>query len=288
MSDERNLYISYLDEAKVEDKGPMRKYTIASMTASKKAYVEDIEQKWKIHRDTFGIPKGKDIHFTKIKHLLNQNPPVQRPHDPDWVRVFSDGTEIDFSKLHAFFLDSLTIIREAPFIVQITGLDWDSRHFCRNKDVREHVYFPPFITFREHMDLMGIYLLGGHLPPFHLNNIKITKLRYDGDVGLQERDDLKRAYHHTLTVGTRHFKAETAIRLFDEIRFIGKHEIGHDGVTHAGSEIIDLITTMAARDMWQIDTHKIKISVPGIGVIDPLPFIKPKILHAQKLQDFFC
>ncbi|MHA6533114.1 hypothetical protein [Paenibacillus sp. BAC0078] len=46
MSNEKNLYISYLDEAKIENKGPVRKYTIASMTAAKRDYVDDIEVKW--------------------------------------------------------------------------------------------------------------------------------------------------------------------------------------------------------------------------------------------------
>lgn len=257
------------------------------MTALKADYVDHIEQKWKSHRDTYGIPKGRVIHFTNIKHLLNPNPPPQRPHDPDWVSVFSNDTGIDYAKLYAFFNDSLAIIRDAPFIVQLTGLEYDSSHLCRQNNVKDQIYFPPFIAFREHLDLMGLYLLGLHQAPYNSNNIKITKLRYDGDVGLQERDDIKRAYHHTLTVGTRHFKAETAIKLFDEIRFIGKHEIGHEVVTHAGNEIIDLITTIAARDMWQIDTDKINIAVPNVGIIDPLPFIKPKILHAQKLKDFY-
>lgn len=280
-------YISYLDESKVEHRGPIRYYTIASMTASKEDYVQDIEVKWKAHRDNYNIPQGQDIHFTDIKHLLNPAT-TNRPHKPDCLALFSNAAGgVDYTKLHEFYSDTLQIIQQASFIIQLTGIKWDANHFCRRNNLKDKIYFPPFITFREHLDIMGLYLLGVHNAPYDSRNGKITKLRYDGDVGLQERDDIKRAYHQTMTVGTRHFKAETAIKLFDEVRFIGKGEIGYDGISHAGSEIIDFITTIAARDMWQIDTNMIPLNVPTIGAIDPLPVIKPKILHAQKIKDFY-
>lgn len=295
MSNNHNLCISYLDESKIVDNG-MQHYTIASMTARKVDYIQNIEVEWATLRNTYNIPDGQVLHFTDIKYLLNPNPKANRPYNPDLVAIFGDGSgNIDYCKLNNFFNDILSTISNLPFVVQITGFKSNPRHNIRqhgNRDFKSFIYFPPYIALREHLDLMAVYLLDLHHSAntrYNKRNKCITKLRYDGDVGLEERDDLKEAYHHSITLGTKHFKPEIIKTLFDEIRFIGKQEVAQTGpITHAGSEIIDFITTIAARNMWGLETNKIPIRVPNHAApIDPLPVINSKIVNQQKINDIY-
>jgi len=177
-----------------------------------------------------------------------------------------------------------------PFIVQATGFRWSPTHNIRlrgpNSYLTDRTFFPAYMTFREHLNLMSVYLLNLHTAPANKQNVGITKLRYDGDIGLGERDDLKEAYHHSISLGTRHFRSEVVRQLFDEIRFIGKHEVGQNtGVSHAGGEIIDFITSNITRYIWVTDLNKTTINVPGHPVIESLPVLTSKLINSQKFDD---
>ncbi|MBA4535542.1 hypothetical protein [Brevibacillus halotolerans] len=291
MSNNKELFISYLDESKIENipGQSARYYSIASMTASKSEYIEKIEQKWADLRKAFRIQNGMVMHFTDIKHLLNTAP--SRPHKAEWVKIFSDGGQINYPKLYKFYREILHIIDESPFVVMLTGVKWEPDHTIRglkkNKNLREQTYFTPYIAFREHLNLMSFYLLNLLNSTDSISYNRITKLRYDGDVGLGERDDIKEAYHHAITLGTRHFRPSIVKSLFDEIRFIGKNEVGSENITHAGNEIIDFITTIASRDMWSLEQEKIPLVVPGHEPIYPLAVIKKKIIKKQMFDDIY-
>lgn len=279
--------ISYLDESKI-DCGNVHYYTIASMTASKKTYIEEIETKWKALREKYSIPDGHDIHFTKLKHLLNRNPKRSSPHDPFWLSIFLGAGGIDYQKMFEFYKDALDVIATSEFIVQVTGCEWDQDHQCRKSLNNKYTFFPPYLTLREHLDLMALHLLGAQHNAFDTRKMRITKLRFYGDIDFRDRDDFKLAYHHTIIIGTRHVRPEFTLQLFDEIRFINKKEIAAGEITHCGSEIIDFMATILARDLWKQQQNRILLRFHGVGEIDPLPIMLPKVKDAQKIQDFYC
>ncbi|MCY9692097.1 hypothetical protein [Paenibacillus alginolyticus] len=278
-------YISYLDETKSEHTNP-RCYTIASFTATKTDYFEKIEPLWSKFRARFTIPDGQVLHFADIKQLLSIN---SRSHKPEWVRIFgSTITGINFSKLHAFFAELLQMLDKMPFVVQATGFEWNPLHNIRlrNPYLTDRTFFPAYITFRDHLNLMAVYLLNLHDSPYNKNIKGITKLRFDGDIGLGERNDLKEAYHHSISLGTRHFRAEVIRQLFDEIRFIGKNEVGHNtNINHAGSEIIDFILSYVTRYIWNRDSNKTQINIPGYAPLFPLSVLKNKLVNHQTTKD---
>lgn len=282
----QTLYISYLDETKVLDK-----YTIVSFTAKKSDYLGIIEPAWERFRSKYGIPVGQTLHFTDIKQLLNPN---TRSHKPQWTSVFGIGAHIDFPKLHDFFSELIDLLNRLPFVIQSTSMELDPTHNIRQRDVAlsPKTFFPAYTTFREHLNLMSVYLTKLDTSRYDGSNLGLTKLRYDGDIGLGERDDLKEAYHHAISLGTRHFRSELVRKLFDEIRFIGKDEVGHpvaNGATHAGSEIVDFMASNVARHIWGGELAKTKIIVPGhapgFPTIDPIPTVSTKLSSHQKIKD---
>lgn len=289
MNNANNLYITYLDEHKIEKPQFLSKYyTIVSVSAKKSDYISQIEVQWKSMRDRYNIPDGQIIHFAEVKFLLNQAAPQK--FKPTWKAIFDDGAGgIDYNKLYSFFFDILSIINNAPLIIQYTGLEINKNNQIRlDKGFKTNAYQPPYIAFKEHLNLMAVYLTGFHASNFQKSNLKITKLRYDGDLGFGERDDIKEAYHHVITLGTRHFRSEIAKQLFDEVRFIGKSEVGHAALSHAGNEIVDFISSFLSRDLWQIDTRNIPLRFPLASPkssLDPLPFILPKVINRQKISD---
>lgn len=289
MSLSDNLYISYLDEHKIEKPGNSSKYyTIVSVGAKKSDYISQIEVGWKSIREKYNIPDGQIIHFVEIKFLLNRA--ASHKFKPTWKAIFDDGAGgINYIKLYNFFFDILSFINNAPLIVQYTGIEINKNNKIRkDNNFKTKAYQPPYIAFKEHLNLMAVFLTGFHASSFQKSNLKITKLRYDGDLNFGERDDLKEAYHHVITLGTRQFRPEIVKQLFDEIRFIGKSEVGHIVLSHAGNEIVDFISSIVSRDLWQIDTGNIALRFPLASPqssLDPLPFIKPKVINYQKIRD---
>lgn len=292
--------ISYLDEAKIFNKGPTNSidhYTIVSITFERDYYVQVIEPDWQALRLKHGIPDGQALHFTDMRQLLVPGKPANK-YSPELLGIFSKtksntSTDLNYARVHAFFTDVVDFIKSHSFIIQATGIRYDKRGIIRNisnQYFKDSTYRPPYYALREHLNIMGIYLMslsaGTFNPKGHV--YLTTKLRFDGDVDLGERNDLREAFNHCISLGTRHFRPNFTKRIFDEIRFIGKSEVGNvSDVTHAGNEITDFITTIISRHIWNIDTHLIPVSITGMSPIDTLSAISPKLFNSQKIEDNF-
>ena len=288
-----NICITYLDESQMVDQATKEEYyTIASFTSLKENYINEIESKWSDLRRRYNIPDGLNIHFTDVKYLLESNP--RKPYKQEWVNIFKEsGSEnVDHLKVYQFLSDIITTLGEMEFSIHITGIKVDKEHIIRKQGnwLKNRSYQPPYIAFKEHLDLMVPHLLNLNTHSQEGMDKKSkwysTKLRYDGDVGLGERQDLKEAYHHAITLGTKHFRPEIINELYDEIRFIGKEEVSTGNeVTHAGSEIIDFIATIVSRNLWQRELERTKITLEGQPDLEPLSVITPKVIREQKLND---
>lgn len=84
----------------------------------------------------------------------------------------------------------------------------------------------------------------------------MTKLRCDGDGGLNHRSDYRLAFSEALLAGTKHFSPKAVQNCVDEIRFVGKSEIGRFGdedprriASHAGSDIVDFAAYYVGREL---------------------------------------
>lgn len=285
-----SLCMTYLDEFK-RLIGHTNYYTIVSVTAPMESYKEVFEKKWWEFRHKFNIPDGLTMHFTNIKHLLKTSVPDDNPHNPDWVNVFKarDGS-IDYGKMFRFYTELLDFIKTTPFIVQATGVRTDKDGDIRSISsgpLKNQIFMVPYVGFREHLNLMATYLmkLNSYNPAAKSHKMLSTKLRFDGDLGFGERDDLREAFHHSITIGTKHFRPYRTRKLFDEIRFIGKDEVGNsEEMCHAGNEVTDFIAANLARAIWNIETRLVPLRIPGHGTIDPLPAIKTKLFNFQKIH----
>lgn len=296
-----NQCISYLDESKHFNFGPTNSvdyYTIVSITAKYNDYISIIEPQWRVLRIKHGIPDGHTLHFTSVRLLLNPSLPFEK-YNADLLQIFSKtrspiSKDIDYTRLHAFFLDVMNFISTQPLVIQATGIKYDKAGIIRNihnQYFKDSTYRPPYHAFKEHMDLMALYLMnlqsGLHEPKKFL----FTKLRFDGDADFGERDDLREAFNHCIALGTRHFRPILIKKVFDEIRFVGKGEVAQastGGITHAGNEITDFLAVIVSRHIWGIESTKNPLIFPGLAhPLDPIPFVAPKIFNSQCLADNF-
>lgn len=292
--------ISYLDEAKIFNQGPSRSidhYTIVSTTFDRDDYVNNIEPDWHVLRNKHGIPDGHSLHFTDIRQLLVAGKPADK-YKSELLQIFSKtkvatDTDLDYPRIHSFFSDVVKFIDNHNFIIQVTGIMYDRKGIVRNisnQYFKDSTYRPPYFSLREHLNIMGLYLLSVSSGIFNPNNHTYlsTKLRFDGDVDLGEREDLREAFNHCISLGTRHLRPIFTKNIFDEIRFIGKNEVGNSSnVSHAGNEITDFVTTIISRNLWNIDTNLIPVTINNMPQIDTLSAIKPKIINEQKINDNF-
>lgn len=292
----KELCITYLDESKIsnhEINKHIDHYTIVSITSKRDYYLNVIEPNWQELREKNGIPDGMALHFTDIRYLLTPG----RPHanyKTEVLNVFSESQSaesINYTKIHNFFLDVVNFIDEHEFIIHATGLKYNRKGLIRNidnKHFKNSTYRPPYHAFKEHLNLMGVDLLSLSHGPYNHKNYLSTKLRFDGDVDLGERDDLREAYNHSISLGTRHFRPNLTKNIFDEVRFIGKDEVGAStGISHAGNEITDFITTIISRHIWNVKTDLIPIIIEGMPVINPIDIILSKSISKQLLKDNF-
>lgn len=297
MTAQNSLCISYIDESKIlntEQTRSIDKYTIVSVTANRDDYIQVIEPKWKVLRVKHGIPNGQVIHFTDIRHLLVPGKSIET-YKSEWLEIFSKtnspvSTDIDYEKIHNFFCDVVNFIEFNSFVIHATGIRYDRQGIIRNISnnyFRKATYQPPYYAFREHLNLMALYLMNLDTGNFQHSKFRSTKLRYDGDLGLGEKADLREAFNHCIALGTRHFRPTFIKEIFDEIRFINKDEVGGPTeISHAGNEITDFITTIISRYIWGV-TKNISVTVPGLEEIQTLPAILPKLNKFQRLDDNF-
>ncbi|KAB2953704.1 DUF3800 domain-containing protein [Heliorestis acidaminivorans] len=293
MRNRENICITYLDESRLVDFNTKEEYyTIASITALREKYINEIEVKWAELRKEYNVPDGLNIHFTDVKYLLQINP--RKPYKPEWINIFKEKNtdNVDRLKVYHFFKDIINTLEEMEFFIHITGINVNKEHIIRKQGawLKNRSYQPPYIAFKEHLDLMVPYLIKlkeqNQVGIENKNKWYSTKLRYDGDVGLGERQDLKEAYHHAITIGTKHFRPEIINELYDEIRFVGKEEVSTGKeVTHAGSEIIDFIATIVSRNLWKREMERTKITLENQESLEPLDVIGLKIVREQKIND---
>lgn len=288
--------ISYLDEAKLFNTGPNNSidhYTIVSITFDRDYYINTVEPAWNQLGLNNGIPQGQALHFTDIRNLLV--PRSIEKYKPEWLSVFTKAkspviVDMDYQRIHSFFIDVVEFIENYNLVIQATGIRFDKQGLVRNisnRYFKNSTYQPPYHALKEHLNLMGFYLLdipSGTFDPKRPVFLS-TKLRFDGDVDLGERDDLREAFNHCISLGTRHFRPTFTKAIFDEIRFVGKDEVGRTVISHAGNEITDFITTIISRNLWNIDTQLIPVSVLGMPIIQTLPPIIAKLFNSQKIDD---
>ncbi|MGM8215921.1 hypothetical protein ACLIA0_10155 [Bacillaceae bacterium W0354] len=55
---------------------------------------------------------------------------------------------------------------------------------------------------------------------------------------------------------------------------------------HSGSEIVDFIATVLARDLWQVEVDKVAIKVKGYNDLNPIDYLKKLKIYSQKVDDF--
>lgn len=315
---EKRLCISYVDEATVYSYKTSMYNAVASMITSKTNYIDNIETQWIELRKKYDIPDGICIHFTDIKALLNPVYYTKPDRNVVMEKIFCNaGNTLDKGKLYSFYNDVLKVIKNNEFVIQVTGMRIDKKSFIANKDIKKYgtgnwypifkrhleamVYHLIFISYQEHQEILK------EKPKANFRSF-IAKIRYDGDIDLSSRNDLRDAFSHCVTNGTERFNADAVKACLDEVRFIDKSEIGFCGScdvrpctsrfkSHAGNEILDFITIFVARKIAyefhikdamlefgiseeearkKIDKD-FKIRIDGYESIEPLIDISPKV-----------
>lgn len=315
---EERLFITYLDECEPYIFENEFIKSIVSLSCLKSNYISNLEKDWKILRDKFNIPANVYLHFTAIKNLLSSK---KNTHDLNLKKIFEDKFgNIDLKKLYDFYNDILSIIEKNYFVVQCTGIKYNKEKVFLKELTNENMH----IAFYEHLDKMSIFLTDYSNKDYNNkkrllslqgkkdDNLKykhyFTKLRYDGNYELSERNDYRNAFTHCIADGTKNFKSKTTRELFDTLRFIPKSEVGlncdstlkcpYSEVSHAGMELVDFIAIYVSRNIWKeyykeyliskgmnnndIDIkieNQCLIKIGNYNPIDPYTSIKKKIFN---------
>lgn len=279
MSKNAKLYYTYLDECKrnyltetmkQHNSQSLHEYSITSITFEKDYYQEKLEPKWESFRKKYDINGKKAIHFADYRKLINPN--MQIESDSKYS-MFLDNGEFSNELLKDFFRDIKEILEEANFFLVHNNYFWEGNKFLVKRKKMELFEFSKekgniaplmlnnvsYLGMRKHLDMLMQCLLkrkvendenvdNGYYFDEKLPKKINTKLRFDAD-GKQfdERTDLKKAYIHTVAMGSDTVNANTTAEILDEIRFIRKEEVGHKYTpNHCGLEIVDLLCSMIA------------------------------------------
>ena len=277
---EDTLYYTYLDECKrnfltdllkkENADFDMQEYSITSLTFEKEYYQSDFEIKWSEFRKKYNMDGKKAMHFVEYKKLIN--PEARTPENIGYSNFLIDG-EFSVEKLKDFFRELKAMLDEAKFFIVHTDFIWEKKQYLvrRNKidkidksslkklsrNVAPRLLNAvPYVSMRKHLDSLLLSLLkqeivGKEIPnglylDEELPKKIYTKLRFDADgKEFDARTDLKRAYNHTITVGSDNVREKHAVEILDEIRFIRKEEVGHDLIpNHCGLELVDMLCSM--------------------------------------------
>lgn len=274
MSDfNKNLHIVYTDESKNFSHPTCSSYSIASIITPQDYYINTLECDWNNLKLKYNISNGTCLHFTDIKALLNPRYYTReaKKRNLDMENIFCKaqnppgtarnplGTrqkQLDSVLLHNFYCDILDFIKNHDFTIVVSN----SFNITAKKFppvLNKHLNSDWYILFKNHLDNLICYAL-------HEKYVDSTlqfqaKLRYDGDLGLSNKDDLRDAFSHSITTGTTRFDSKTVRTCFDELRFINKKEVGYcsnctnipsctnKNYSHAGNEIIDFIAAYAGK-----------------------------------------
>lgn len=244
-------------------------YSITSITFEKDYYQEEFEMKWAQFRNEYGMDGEKAMHFVEYKKLIDRE--QRTPQSIGYSNFLVEG-EFSEDRLKSFFLDLKRLLTEGAFFIVHTDYYWEKQRYLIKRNKVETLQFKklsrnvaprilnavPYVAMRKHLDSLMLALLKkevkeANVPDdFYLDEElpkKVyTKLRFDAD-GKQfdARTDLKRAYNHTITVGSDNVREKTSAEILDEIRFIRKEEVGHNFIpSHCGLELVDMLCSMIA------------------------------------------
>lgn len=188
-------------------------------------------------------------------------------------KYFLIDDEFSVDTLKSFFKDLLVLIQENEFMIVHTDYYWKKGNYLvkRNKfnslqmknslsrNIAPNILNAiPYVAMRKHLDsllmtLLKRYVSGASIPSARYFDEEIpkkmyTKLRFDADGReFDARTDLKKAYNHTVAIGSDNVQQKVAIEMLDEIRFIRKEEVGSEYIpSHCGLEIVDFLCSMIA------------------------------------------
>lgn len=273
------LFYTYLDECKrnyltdcmkrINPVFNFEEYSITSITFEKEYYQEEFETKWAQFRDKYDMDGKKAMHFVEYKKLIDRE--QRTPESIGYSNFVVDG-EFSEDRLKQFFLDLKVLLTEGTFFIVHTDYYWEKQQYLIKRNKVETLQFKklsrnvaprllnavPYVAMRKHLDSLMLVLLkrevkearvpDGFYLDEELPKKVYTKLRFDAD-GKQfdARTDLKRAYNHTITVGSDNVREKTSAEILDEIRFIRKEEVGHSFIpSHCGLELVDMLCSMIA------------------------------------------
>ncbi|KKW74457.1 glycine/betaine ABC transporter substrate-binding protein [Lactococcus lactis] len=275
INDDDNLYYTYLDECKknfltdsMKKEGfnsTYEEYSITSITFNREYYQTTFETAWAAFRNKYRMNGNKAMHFVDYKKLID---PGQRVPENEGYSQFIVNNLFSEEKLKSFFNELRDLLRDSEFFIVHTDYYWEKHHYLTKRNHFEKFQLSkksrnvaprllnavPYVAMRKHLDSLMLGMLKNKKDDVtlyldeELPNKVYTKLRFDAD-GKQfdARTDLKKAYNHTITIGSDNVNQKTSSEILDEIRFIRKEEVGHNFTpSHCGLEIVDMLCSMIA------------------------------------------
>lgn len=257
---EKNLYITYLDETTAYTYPKSDMLVMASLTCQKAKYINSLEKEWTELRKKYNVPNGVYLHATGIKSLLNPRYSSFEPKkkSPELEKIFyNENNELDKELLFDFYTDALDVINRCEFDIVITTYKIDKTNKFEKELTTKYCNTNWYILFKKHLDNLAYFAMKKYSDTGKCTVKFQTKLRYDGDQNLSSRDDIRDAFSHSITSGTKRFDAKLIRHLFDELRFINKSEVGrctscekicdNQLISHIGSEVIDFIALYSGK-----------------------------------------
>jgi len=303
MIQEETLYYTYLDECKrnylsdVVKKHTSEKfeeYSITSITFEQNYYKNEFEPLWIQFRKKYNIDGYKAMHFVEYKKLIN--PDEQNEENIGYSTFLDENKNFSIQLLKNFFNDLKNLLDSADFFIVHTDFYWKQQQYLIKRNKLNNVELKkktrniaprilnavPYLAMRKQLDSLMLSLLKQNIDgklfldeelPKKVN----TKLRFDADgKEFDARNDLKKAYNHTITMGSDTVNSVTATEILDEIRFIRKEEVGHEYVpNHCGLEIVDMLCSMIAGETRLMEYKKI-LDIPECEELTEGNFINLK------------
>lgn len=258
----KNLYIIYTDESENFSYKSCKSYSMTSIIVPYDYYNEKLEPDWNELKKKYKIPEGVCLHFTDIKALLRPNyfERESKTRNQAMEKIFSKKSKVNYQLLKSFYKDILTFIEEHEFSIVVTYLNERPEENFTKKIRKEHLHSSWYVLFRNHLDDLTEYAIR---KMYRLDEkVKIkrkfkAKIRYDGDYGLSNKNDIRDAYSNSVSIGTNRFNGKTVRDCIDELRFINKSDVGYSLkgkynqnnriTSHGGNEIVDFIAAYAGK-----------------------------------------
>lgn len=272
---EKNLHIIYTDESSDFSHSLCSSYSMSSIVAPQKYYIDRIECDWNKLKKKYNIANGICLHFTDIKALLNPryySRSVEK-RNVEMEKIFCDDhNNLKYDLLYNFYSDIIKFIDTHDFKVIVSNV-YDYKSKQMNSNLKKYTNSIWYILFKNHLDEIAEYSLREKYSNSQLKFI--AKIRYDGDLGLSNKNDIRDAFSNSITTGTNRFTSEIIRNCFDELRFINKKEVGfcsncksipsctNKNYSHAGNEIIDFIAAYSGKHLTKdVNIDMFKQSFP--------------------------